>query len=149
MSLSSIQEALAAVIRVSTHFNEANCTVDDPTPLGAGHDAVAIIRYAGDRVELAGDNNEWGFTWTLMVDLWFRQNGLLSRYNTLVSTLIQEIYTTVLARPTLYTDEATGIWQVRPAGSGDPDRYTGELQNWWTVSLPFEVSERQVITLGE
>jgi len=147
MSLITVQDALVAIIQTSEHFNQENCTRDDPTPLGAGHDHVCIVRYAGDRVELAGDNNEWGFTWTINCDLWFRQVGQFARYNDQVSLLVQAIYSTVLAYPTLDTGPA--IWQVRPVGQGEPDKYTGELQNWWTVSLPFEIHERQVIALLE
>lgn len=146
MSLSSVEEALAAVLRTSDYFNDQNCTVDDPTPLGTGQDVVCIIRYAGDAPFLAGDNNEWGFVWTLNCDLWFRQQGLFARYNTLVSLLVQDLYSTVLAYPTL--NDPT-IWQVKPMGQGAPDQYTGELQNWWTVGIPFQISERQVITVLE
>ena len=147
MSLATVQDALVAVLRTSSHFNANNCRKDDPAVLGGRNDHACIVRYSGGRLEAVASPNRWLMTWTIQCDLWFRSNGRFARYNEKVELLVQDIYETVLAHPTL--DNALNVVRVEPLDQGEPDRWVGELRGWWTVSIPFAISETNLITVLE
>lgn len=147
MSYATVQAALLTAIRTTDEFDADNSVEGDERLLAKGKQKVCILRYGGHAPEAIGSPNRWAFRWTVIVDLWFRGRGELKFYNSDIASTVQSVLNAILAYPTL--NGTAGVTHVQPGDASDPDRWQGELRDWWVVSFPVIVTEVVNVTIAE
>lgn len=147
MSYKTVEDGLLDVIRKTDEFTLGNSSAGDERVLARGVQKACIVRYGGHRVEHDALQSQWAFFWTVQVDLWFKNRGEISFYNVDIAETIQNILVKILQFPTL--DSVSGVTFVQPGDASDPVRWQGEIKNYWVVSFPVVVTEKQQIALSE
>ena len=147
MSYATVQAGLLASIRATDEFDTANSGEGDERLLAKGKSKVSILRYGGHAMEAIGSPNRWAIRWTVVVDLWFHGRGELKYYNSDIATTVQSVLTKILAYPTL--NGVAGVTHVQLGDASDPNRWQGELRDWWVVSFPVIITEVVNVTIAE
>jgi hypothetical protein len=148
MSYSTVQTALLTIVQSASGFSASNATIADPGILGRGISQGAIIYYGGDRSERTESLNRWTFHWVLLMDLFFQGEGRFSDYNSTIGTTVQTLKTTILGYPQL--NGTAGVTNVTLGDVSVPERFLGSgNRNWWKITVPVQVSEKQTIPLLE
>ena len=147
MSYPTVQAALLAIVRKTAEFDASNSSEADTRILGKGKQKACFVRFGGQSHTKDGVANRIAFHWTVLVEMWFRGRGEVLFYNADISTAVQSVMEAMFAYPTL--DGTTGITDVTPGDSSEPNRWQGELRDWWVITIPVLITEKQVITILE
>jgi len=147
MAYADVEAALLTVIRKTNEFGATNSDRGDERILARGNQKVCILRFGGHRILHDAFPNQHAFGWIVNVDLWFKNRGEISFYNRDIAETVQNVLAKILAYPTL--DSTSGVTLVQLGDASDPVRWQGEIKNYWVVTFPVEVTEKQIIAILE
>ena len=147
MSLTTVSTALIAIVRNVTGYTVKNTSEGDERIFNAGLKKAAILRYGGVKIIKDATPNRYAFHWTIFLDLYFNSRGELKFYNVDILSEVYNIIKEILKYPTL--DSTVGVTLVEIQDASDATRWQGELNNWWVVTLPIVIIEKESITLEE
>ena len=143
MSYDLIEAGLLTIVRKDSHFSAQNSDRADERILAQGRPVTAILRYGGSDPKRGGANNNLDFTWTTIVDVWFRNQGEIPFYNSNIGEHMNSLLRTFATYPTL-----AGVADVSsafPGASGEVLRWQGDRGAYWVCSFPVLVTENFTI----